>query len=337
MDRCIHCLGTKTMIAISSSLKSSTAQTSSTCRAHAISVREVRNGKKGQLARLLNIKADVYITNARVAVACAKYDRGNSSFVGYGDPTTLAITAGVSWAISKALAAHRRHGKMLVGHVRYPWLRAVGFYKRREIRLQVRDTSGSEPRDVFLDLLLAGDVDAGRTARVIACRCAAYRLAHTDVDEWRSKYEALRRPPELVPIPKKFVFYHMPTFFNALPQTAYPTDLSPIDSNAGGDSYSHDDFVEPSIPAGWAPDPSGRIDWRWWDGTQWTRYVKGKDNRVGPDARGPNPAPRREMPGGWYNDPLERGETRYWDGSVWTARISRNGSSCWDTTLLDSM
>lgn len=29
----------------------------------------------------------------------------------------------------------------------------------------------------------------------------------------------------------------------------------------------------PSAPPGWHPDPFGRFEWRWWDGTGWTEQV----------------------------------------------------------------
>jgi hypothetical protein len=31
--------------------------------------------------------------------------------------------------------------------------------------------------------------------------------------------------------------------------------------------------VTPAVPAGWYPDPSGRFEQRYWDGTQWTEHV----------------------------------------------------------------
>jgi hypothetical protein len=31
--------------------------------------------------------------------------------------------------------------------------------------------------------------------------------------------------------------------------------------------------VTPTVPAGWYPDPSGRFEQRYWDGTQWTEHV----------------------------------------------------------------
>jgi hypothetical protein len=31
--------------------------------------------------------------------------------------------------------------------------------------------------------------------------------------------------------------------------------------------------VQPTIPAGWHADPTGRNDQRWWDGQAWTAYA----------------------------------------------------------------
>ncbi|HEY3673209.1 MAG TPA: RDD family protein [Acidimicrobiia bacterium] len=50
---------------------------------------------------------------------------------------------------------------------------------------------------------------------------------------------------------------------------------------------------EPPIrdnPARWAPDPLGRHQYRYWDGTQWTDHVS-DDGQVGTDAPIANPAP----------------------------------------------
>ena len=40
-----------------------------------------------------------------------------------------------------------------------------------------------------------------------------------------------------------------------------------------------------SVPAGWAPDPSGRHQWRWWGGASWTEHVA-DDGRAGVDPVG---------------------------------------------------
>jgi hypothetical protein len=34
-----------------------------------------------------------------------------------------------------------------------------------------------------------------------------------------------------------------------------------------------DPVLGPSVPASWAPDPTGRHQWRWWSGAGWTDHV----------------------------------------------------------------
>ena len=70
-----------------------------------------------------DVAIDVLITDARVALACSKYEKGGG-WTGFGLSSIVVATA--PNAGSKALAAHRRRGKMLVGQVRYPWLAAAG-------------------------------------------------------------------------------------------------------------------------------------------------------------------------------------------------------------------
>ena len=88
------------------------------------------DGRQGarRIAHLQKISATVYITDARVAVACVKYDKGGG-FTGFSAgamATAMAINA-----VSKARASRRRKGKMLLGHVRYEWLHQVGFSPKR--------------------------------------------------------------------------------------------------------------------------------------------------------------------------------------------------------------
>ncbi|HLM19225.1 MAG TPA: RDD family protein [Acidimicrobiia bacterium] len=49
----------------------------------------------------------------------------------------------------------------------------------------------------------------------------------------------------------------------------------------------------PENPARWAPDPLGRHQYRYWDGTQWTEHVS-DDGRITTDAPIANPAPAIE-------------------------------------------
>ncbi len=93
--------------------------------------------------------------------------------------------------------------------------------------------------------------------------------------------------------------------------------------------------------AGWAPDPTGRFDERWWDGQRYTRRIRwghavGTDTVSPPSAggsgsarRATSEAARADAPApGWYPDPQGEGE-RFWDGHVWTAKW-RAGTSAQD-------
>ena len=92
----------------------------------------------------------------------------------------------------------------------------------------------------------------------------------------------------------------------------------------------------PSAPEGWHPDPLGRHDQRFWDGTLWTlqvadgqrvRWDFGSLERLwGPYSRAwfafRDPA---AAPTDWYADPRGRHGLRYWDGDRWTARVADGG------------
>jgi hypothetical protein len=129
------------------------------------------NGKR--LLRAADIRAQVLITDARLTVACSKFDKGGG-WVG-GPVAMIALNAG-----SKLLAAHRRRGKMLVGQVRYPWVHAVyaqnkgGWAGSEKLRLIVK-ASGEFLR---LDLTFPKDVDATAIGTEVVRRAARFRLAH---------------------------------------------------------------------------------------------------------------------------------------------------------------
>ena len=50
--------------------------------------------------------------------------------------------------------------------------------------------------------------------------------------------------------------------------------------------------VATSTEPGWRPDPSGRYEWRYWDGG-WTNRVANSD---APRRRSPSEVPRRRLP-----------------------------------------
>ena len=84
------------------------------------------------------IKIDLFVTDARFALACSKYDKGGGWI---GSPGVMVAAK----AISKARAAIRSRGKMLVGQVRYPWIQKVACSPKRgwadEEKLMLHETA----------------------------------------------------------------------------------------------------------------------------------------------------------------------------------------------------
>jgi Protein of unknown function (DUF2510) len=51
------------------------------------------------------------------------------------------------------------------------------------------------------------------------------------------------------------------------PDSASPLTLEDLEQYAGA-------------PAAWCPDPAGRHDYRWWDGSRWTEYASDGGRRL---------------------------------------------------------
>jgi hypothetical protein len=138
---------------------------------------EFKVGNRTRL-RVRKVRVDIFITDARVVVACSKYDKGGGWV---GGATAMVVFN----AVSKARAAVRSRGKMLVGQVRYPWLRWVagvpksGFGGEESLMLQCAAEDGSS---MLLKLSLPKNIDAVRVAAEIADRAARYRLASEEFD-----------------------------------------------------------------------------------------------------------------------------------------------------------
>ena len=69
----------------------------------------------------------------------------------------------------------------------------------------------------------------------------------------------------------------------------------------------------PDAP-GWYPDPGGRYEHRYWDGSAWTEHV----SRYGMTSTAP------VVPADWYPDPTGRFHWRYWTGQEWTEHVSHD-------------
>jgi hypothetical protein len=163
------------------------------------------------LVRLSDMTADVYVTDCRVVVACARFDKGGGWS---GSPVTaLALNA-----VSRARAKSRSRGKVLVGQVRHPWLSSVSVSPKQawlddsELRLHLVDRTGGTDRRLVLELTLHKAEDAIALAQEITHRAAVHRLAaNPGVDgDGRAALEALVSPPRLDPPPRTFASYAIP-------------------------------------------------------------------------------------------------------------------------------
>jgi hypothetical protein len=196
--------------------------------ATAVQVLQVQGSALKTLVRLREVKLDIYITDGRLALACEKYDKGGG-WTGFGGVGVMvAVTANV---VSKARAASRSRGKVLVGHVRYPWLKSVGACAKTSvgtseaIRLEYAEKLPSSTVRKIVQLTLPKNIDATLVAQEITRRAAVYRLAHYRdmTPEAQEKFAALsQEPPRLEPPPKKFAFVQLPTYYFASAKTAYP-------------------------------------------------------------------------------------------------------------------
>lgn len=196
--------------------------------ATAVQVLEVQGNVFKTLVKLRDVKIDVYLTDGRLALACEKYDKGGG-WTGFGGAgVAVAVTANL---VSKARAASRSRGKVLVGHVRYPWLKSIGACTKTSvstfeaIRLEYAEKPAGAAVRKLIELTLPKNIDATLVAQEITRRAASYRLSHYRdmTSEARARFEALScEPPKLEPAPKKFAFVQLPTYYFVSAKTAYP-------------------------------------------------------------------------------------------------------------------
>jgi hypothetical protein len=173
-----------------------------------------------EVMRVRELKASLYITDCRVAIACSKYDKGGG-WIGTS-PLILPFNA-----VSKARAAVRRHGKMLVGQIRYPWLGIVGameksgFLSAEELLLRTQDKATND--SLALNITLHKSYPALEMAADIASRAAHYRLK-TEPDATPASLEiwnSLRDPPPLRPERGKYASYVLGAYWLAQSSYAY--------------------------------------------------------------------------------------------------------------------
>jgi hypothetical protein len=89
------------------------------CRATGVTVSRIIDGAERPILRLRHLNIKVYVTAGRLALACKRYRTANawalagpgSGFAGRG--------------ITSAMISRHLQGGVMVGHIRYPWIRSV--------------------------------------------------------------------------------------------------------------------------------------------------------------------------------------------------------------------
>ncbi len=186
---------------------------------------EVLPGGVKTLTRVTKASGWVHITSSRCAVAVQNFDKG-STYLGFGAGAVVALAA---TGISKARAAHRRKGKLLVAQVRWQWLSAVAACPANgrqapQLRLVCNTRKGTESCTYRLDVDLVGTAPSLQAAQECIRRAAAWRLAcfpgrEEHLDKIRELAEA---PPLAEPARGKLSTYIMPNYFFMNRATAYP-------------------------------------------------------------------------------------------------------------------
>jgi hypothetical protein len=193
----------------------------------AVRERATPNAPVKAIGTFNDIDVDVYITAARIVLACEKYEKGGG-WIGLSGGGL--IVAGAANAISHARTARRRRGKLLVGHIRYPWLVSVGartkegFGTSNGLRIIAKEKTPAGTRTIMLDLTLDKRADSPALAQRIAQRCANFRLDHdiTPDNEFHSGFEVLKTAPRRIPEPKTYAQHTMPMAWHVAANSAYP-------------------------------------------------------------------------------------------------------------------
>lgn len=199
-----------------------------------LSVNTHVSGGGQKLLSVQDVKIEVLVTDSRLIVGCSKYDKGGG-WTGLGAGALVAVAAN---GVSKALAARRRRGKALVGHIRYPWLAAVGGSPRQgwldteQLRLLVQRTTTDGGEALSLTLSMDKRLNSLAIAQEIAHRAAAWRLANdniTNPDE-ASTLRGLTTADLMDAKPKAFSLYTFPGNYPVSTATAFPrrTDESVV-------------------------------------------------------------------------------------------------------------
>jgi hypothetical protein len=174
-----------------------------------------------EVSRFLRIRARVYLTDARLAVICTRYDKGGGWV---GDPINMAVFN----TASKIRAAVRSNSKVLVGQARYPWMARVGSTAKIGLNSEERlviDASQNATDPLRLVLGLSADVSASELAAEVVRRAAAYRL-RSEADLDRGEHDALETAQGVSPISPNHSYGRDHIYFHEMPSCWYISEKS---------------------------------------------------------------------------------------------------------------
>lgn len=170
-------------------------------------------GTPTQIGAFDRVTASLTITEGRLAVACSKYDKG-STYVGWGGIGLLVAVGATS--VSKARAAGRRRGKMLVGHVRYDWLKLIevkgymGGYMGGYIVAVLSDPTSANAPELFLRLNFGRQTDVLSVARNVIRSAAVYRSKRSQNTQERRALEQCAASPQSQRLPDGTMRFALP-------------------------------------------------------------------------------------------------------------------------------
>ena len=183
--------------------------------AKAIYIHQARAGesKLSTIAYYREINLEMTITDCRIIYRCDKYDKGSQWS---GGLTALALNA-----VERAVANKKTAGKVLLGHIRYEWIKEIlyreksGFLNDSSIRIVYVDL---DKNTYVIETIFNKDTDIKFVANEILHSASKYRLTTNDEKNEKEllfleKYSNEKIPED--PNPKEFSNIRFPYFYNA--------------------------------------------------------------------------------------------------------------------------
>lgn len=203
--------------------------------AQCLAVSELGDTSQRQLIELRNVGADVWITDERIAVGSSGFSR-RAAWRLLSLARNTHPAAGRTSLLQAFLRAQRG---VLVGHIRYESLSAVGFHAPaaagppgRRLRLILHEVSTGRVRSLALDIDLSS-TRPNEAAQHIVRRAANFWLGRPDLPKrHRPAFEQLARGDLSVERRgEEFAYYRMPFVLAAAHDTAVLHTTKPVDTS----------------------------------------------------------------------------------------------------------